>query len=179
MITVISGTNRKDAKTHVFAKHYADVLRTKTEEVVYFISLEEIQESILHPDMYNPASMKEELKKVQEETIIPAEKFVFVSPEYNGSIPGIVKLFIDAISINRYKENFVGKKALLVGVASGRAGNLRGLDHLTGMLNHVGVAVMPNKLPISSIGSILNDKDEINENTQEVINKHIESFLNF
>ena len=46
MITVISGTNRKDAKTHVFAQFYADALRSKIEEVVHYISLEEIQESI-------------------------------------------------------------------------------------------------------------------------------------
>lgn len=179
MITVISGTNRKDAKTHIFAKQYAETLRSKYSEAVDYISLEEIQNDLLHDDMYNPASMKDALRELQDNTMIPASKFVFVVPEYNGSYPGIVKLFIDAISIRNYKDNFVGKKALLVGVASGRAGCLRGLDHLAGALNHVGVTVFPNKLPISSIGSILDEQNNINENTQTVINNHIDSFLNF
>lgn len=179
MITVISGSNRKGAKTHIFAKYYAATLRTKTKETVNYISLEEIQNELLHADMYNPEAMGDTLKSLQDSTILPAEKFVFLIPEYNGSFPGIVKLFIDAISIRNYKANFVGKKALLVGIASGRAGCLRGMDHLTGVLNHVGVTVMPNKLPISSIGSILNDKNEIDESMTTVINSHIDSFLQF
>lgn len=179
MITIISGTNRKDAKTHIFAKQYTESIRSKTSEIVNYISLEEVQDVILHSDMYNPEAMNDGLKDLQEKTIIPADKFVFLVPEYNGSYPGIVKLFIDAISIRKYKDNFVGKKALLVGVASGRAGCLRGLDDLTGCLNHVGVNVMPNKLPISSIGAILDDADNINETTQSVINNHIDSFLKF
>lgn len=179
MITVISGTNRKGGKTHIFAKYYAEALRSKTEKVVNYISMEDIQGELLHTDMYNPKAMSEQLVRLQENSIIPAEKFVFLTPEYNGSVPGIVKLFLDAISIRKYKENFVGKKALLVGIASGRSGCLRGMDHMTGILNHVGVTVMPNKLPISSIGSMLTENSEVNEPTKAVINDHIDSFLLF
>jgi NAD(P)H-dependent FMN reductase len=49
-------------------------------------------------------------------------------------VPGSLKLFIDACSVREYKQNFKGKKAALVGIASGRAGNLRGMDHLTGVM---------------------------------------------
>jgi NAD(P)H-dependent FMN reductase len=101
--------------------------------------------------------------------ILPAQKFVFIAPEYNGSFPGILKVFLDAIppEMNR------GKKSALIGVSSGRAGNLRGMDHLTGILNYLGMHVHPNKLPISSVLSLMdaegNFRDEI---TKTVLEKH-------
>ncbi|MGK0391468.1 MAG: chromate reductase [Maribacter sp.] len=179
MITIISGTNRKNSNTAIVAQHYADSLRPKTSQTVNLVSLEEIQHDLLHGDMYNPEAMKDKLKELQDSTILPAEKFIFVIPEYNGSYPGIVKLFLDAISVRNYKGNFAGKKALLVGVASGRAGCLRGMDHLNGTLNHVGVAVHPNKLPLSAIESLLDENQQFKEDASAVINTQIEAFLQF
>lgn len=179
MITIISGTNRKNSKTSIVAQHYADSIRPKTTQTVHLISLEEIQDDLLHTDMYNPEAMKDRLRELQDNAILPSDKFIFVIPEYNGSYPGIVKLFLDAISIRKYKGNFVGKKALLVGVASGRAGCLRGMDHLSGTLNHVGVTVHPNKLPLSSIESLLDENQQLKEDVTPVINKQIEAFLEF
>jgi len=104
---------------------------------------------------------------------------VFISPEYNGSYPGVLKLFLDAISIREYARSFKQKKAALCGVASGRAGNLRGIDHLTGVLNHVGVIVMPNNLPLSSIDKLCDENGEINASTSELISSFIDDFLAF
>jgi chromate reductase len=179
MITIISGTNRKDSKTAIVAKHYANSVSTKTNQTVNLVDLEKIQSDLLHADMYNPEAMKDALKTLQDNMIIPADKFIFVIPEYNGSYPGIVKLFLDAISVRNYKGNFAEKKALLVGVASGRAGCLRGMDHLNGTLNHVGIAVHPNKLPLSSIEALLDENQQLNEDITTVINTQIEAFLEF
>ncbi|HET6227311.1 MAG TPA: NADPH-dependent FMN reductase, partial [Bacteroidia bacterium] len=71
-----------------------------------------------------------------------------------------------------------GKKAALVGVSSGRAGNLRGLDHLTGVLHYLGIYVHPNKLPVSSVLSILDGQGKMkDENTIKVLEKQIAEFL--
>ncbi len=180
MITVISGTNRPGSMTRVAAEHYYNVIKGKTEEEVHFIGLDDIQDVLLHAGMYSPDNMDSKLVELQDKAIIPANKFVVVSPEYNGSIPGVLKLFIDAISIREYKANFVGKKALLVGVASGRAGNLRGNDHMTGVFNHVGVTVFPNKLPLSGFPKLLGEDGKIaDEGTLSVIDSHIDSFLKY
>lgn len=179
MITIISGTNRQNSMTAVVAKNYADNIRSKTDQIVNLVDLEDIQNDLLHAEMYNGEAMKNQLKEVQDQTILPADKFIFVVPEYNGSYPGIVKLFIDAISVRNYKGSFLGKKALLVGVASGRAGCLRGMDHLNGTLNHIGITVHPNKLPLSSISLLLDDEQQFTEAAIPVINTQIEAFLEF
>jgi len=91
-----------------------------------------------------------------------------------------VKLFIDACSIRNYADNFKGKKAAIVGVAAGRAGNLRGMEHLTGVLNYLGTTIMPNRLPISSIGGLLDeDKKLKDEATQKALQGFVEGVVAF
>ncbi|MEL6717380.1 MAG: NAD(P)H-dependent oxidoreductase [Bacteroidota bacterium] len=178
MITVISGTNNNGNKTSIFAQHTFEVLKSKTSETVKFLDLEHIPHDYFSPEMYDRQAAS--ITKIQDEYIIPAEKFYIISPEYNGGISGALKLFLDACSIREYKASFKGKKAALIGIASGRAGNLRGLDQLSSILNHVGTIVLPNKLPISSIKSLLNEQEEIvASGTLTAIEQQLDAFLNF
>jgi len=180
MITVISGTNRKGSNTEKFAKHFYKLIKLKTKEPVKYYSLQKLPNDILKISMYNSRSQSKALRKIQEEKMIPADKFFVVSPEYNGSFPGVLKLFIDACSIYEYGPTFKGKKAGLVGVASGRAGNLRGMDHLGSVLNHVGTEVMGAKLPISQCGDLVDKKGVITyKGTLEAMEKHVDAFLKF
>ncbi len=121
------------------------------------IDLAELPSDILHSHMYDASQMSPALKQIQESSLLHVQKWIVISPEYNGSVPGVLKLFWDAISINEYKKTFKGKTLGLIGVASGRAGNLRGLDHFAAVANHVGMTVYPDKRPISQVGSFLND----------------------
>lgn len=181
MITVVSGTNRKGSRCKVFAQQYFEFLRGALgEEEVKFLALEDIPQSWLSADMYAEAGQDPELTAIQDEYILPARGFVFISPEYNGSFPGVLKLFIDACSIRKYAQNFKGKKAALVGVASGRAGNLRGMSHLAGVLHYLGTTTMPDQLPISQISNLLNDENQIvDEATLEVMQAHAKAFSQF
>lgn len=178
MITVISGTNRKNSECLRFTKLYYNMLRKQATEEVKLLALEEIPHDWFHQVMYEEQS--ESIGRIQDEYIIPASKFVFVTPEYNGGFPGSVKLFIDACSVRNYAQNFKNKKAALIGIASGRAGNLRGMEHLTGVLNYLGTLVMPNKLPISSIMDLQDGEGTIvDEPTLQVMEEHAVEFLAF
>lgn len=178
MITVISGTNRQGSECLSFAKKYTALLKANTEEEVKLLALESIPHDWFHAAMY--AEQTPSLTALQDEYVLPADKMVFVIPEYNGSFPGAVKLFIDACSIRSYAQNFQGKKAALVGIASGRAGNLRGMEHLTGVLNYLGTTVMPDRLPISSISKLKNEQGEItDQDTIKTMEAHAAAFANF
>ena len=161
MITVISGTNRKDSNTRKVAESYFDMIRKQSKEECKFLALEDLPDDFISDRMYDEKHQNKDLAKLQDKYFTPAKKLVFVVPEYNGSFPGIFKLFIDAISIRNYQENFEGKKVGLIGVASGRAGNLRGLDHLTTCLNYLKMNVYPNRFPIAQVEKALNKKGEI------------------
>src|SRR5215203_3917284 len=121
MITIISGTNRNDSMTLRVAMLYDSIMRQHAGEV-HLVSLED----------KNVWERSSDLEEMEDQFFIPSEKFAFIIPEYNGSVPGILKLMIDNSDI---KKCWWYKKAMLVGVADGRAGNLRGLDHMTNILH--------------------------------------------
>ncbi len=171
MITIISATNRPGALTHVFSKKYFESLKDKGLECQW-LSLEDTPITF-GSDMYNADKINEKFKEIQDKYVLEAEGFVIVAPEYNGSFPGILKLFIDACSIRNYPKNFRGKKAALVGVSDGRAGNLRGLEHLSGFLQYLGVTIMPNRQPFSSI------TNKINTESQQIEDKDILKTIEF
>lgn len=182
MITVISSTNRKDSNSIKIAQHYYNVLKNNTLEEVKLLDLCDIPLAWYENDTLKKDTQHPELRLIQEKFMIPADKFVFIIPEYNGGCPGVLKLFIDACSVYMMLETFkIGtKKAMLVGVASGRAGNTRGLDQFTGILNYLNVSVLPNQLPISSVHKLLDSEGNVtDEATIKVVEAQIDAFLKY
>ena len=81
---------------------------------------------------------------------------------------------------SRSHEIWYHKKALLTGVATGRAGNLRGMDHLADVLNYVKITVHPNKLPISVVNSVIGNEGKIiDKNTLKAINQQLDEFIHW
>lgn len=174
MYTVIAATNRPESQTLKVAERYVELIEAEGLNVK-LLDLQHLLGTIIHAGMYEKS--QGQMKQLQDKYLIPAEKFVIISPEYNGSIPGILKLFIDSSDI---PECWYGKKACLVGVASGRAGNLRGLDHLTNIMAHIHVNVLWNKIPISKIDNELTEKgDFTNKVTVDVLRKQLKMFIEF
>lgn len=164
--TIISGTNRNGSNTLKVAMQYQQLLGAKGIKAG-LVSLEGL-------DLNEKSS---QLQKLEEEVLIPTDKFIIVMPEYNGSYPGSLKAVIDMSDIRKV---WWGKKALLTGVSTGRAGNLRGMDHLTGALNYLKVHVHHNKLPISSVDKLLSHGGEITDAPTITAMVHqVEEFIAF
>jgi NAD(P)H-dependent FMN reductase len=164
MVTIISGTNRKHSNTSKITREYQLILREKGIEAG-ILSLEDLD--LLH---YNAA-----FEVIENEILIPTTHFIIISPEYNGSFPGVLKMLFDT---SRSHEIWFHKKALLTGVATGRAGNLRGMDHLADVLNYMKITVHPNKLPISAVNSVVgSDGKIIDKNTLKAVNQQLDEFI--
>lgn len=177
MITVISGTNRPGSRTLLFANYFHEQLVAKGVES-QLLDLAELPLEIFTTAMYSRKTMSPELKSLQERYVLAAQKLAIFVPEYNGSYPGVLKLFIDGISVNEYPKNFKHKAVALVGVASGRAGNLRGMDHLGDTIAHMGGWVLPNKLPLSSVEELLDDQGQLVDiATVEALEKHADKLI--
>ena len=66
------------------------------------------------------------------------------------------------------------------GIATGRAGNLRGMDHLSGILIHMKSIVYPRLLPISRVNELMDEEGRINhEPTLRTLEDHIKGFIDF
>jgi len=164
--TIISGTNRRGSRSLKVALEYREILRSRGLDPT-LVSLEGLDLN----------EKTDALTRLEQEVLIPTHKFIFIMPEYNGSFPGSLKAMID---LSDYKKVWPGKKALLTGVSTGRAGNLRGMDHLTGSLNYLNVLVHPNKLPISMVDKLLDDAGRIHdEATKKAIELQVDQFIAF
>jgi NAD(P)H-dependent FMN reductase len=166
MITIISGSNRDDNNTKRVALEYQRILSEKNVPAQIF-SLDEINSTLR-----NESFIKSEL-----ELLIPTERFIIIMPEYNGSYPGILKLMMDNTDI---KKVWWYKKVLLTGVSTGRAGNLRGMEHLSGVLLHMRMQVHYNRLPISIVDKLMDEAGHfIDIPTLSAINIQLDEFLKF
>lgn len=167
MITIISATDRHDSMTLKVAKLYLQLFSEKAQDV-QLLSLE-------GKNVWNDDS--EDMKEIENTYLIPANKIVLVMPEYNGSFPGILKLMMDN---NDIKKCWWYKKAMLVGVADGRGGNLRGIEHMTNILHYLKVHVLYNKIPISRVKEEISGEGQfLKPNTLKAINEQIQQFIDF
>ena len=165
MITIISGTNR-DNNTKKVALEYQRLLKNKN-----------VDSLLLTLDEQHVFTRDDAFIKIENEFLIPAEKFIIIMPEYNGSYPGILKLMIDNTDI---RKTWWHKKVLLTGVSTGRAGNLRGMEHLTGSLLHMKMLVHPNRLPISMVDKLMDNSNRFSDiGTLKAIDVQLEEFLSF
>lgn len=165
-ITIISGTGRDNSNTLKIAQEYFRLL-SNTNNDVQLLSLESI----------DVCQKNEAFRSMEKSMLIPAEKFIIIMPEYNGSYPGILKMMIDQSDVTKCWKN---KKVLLTGVATGRAGNLRGMEHLTGSLMHMKMLVHPNRLPISIVDKLLDANGKLHdEKTLLAIKEQLQAFLEF
>ncbi|HTI61236.1 NAD(P)H-dependent oxidoreductase [Mucilaginibacter sp.] len=173
MITILSSTNRPGSSTLKVAQYYQEKLREKGVEAG-LLSLAQLPANLIQTDLYGNRS--KEFEPIQE-IITQTDKFIFIIPEYNGSYPGVLKTFIDACA---FPESFYDKKAALVGISSGKYGNIRGVDHFTGVCHYIHLNVMPLKIHIASIHKELDaDGKFFKEDTLRFTNEQIEKFIKF
>lgn len=64
-----------------------------------------------------------------------ADGLVFVTPEYNYSVPGVLKNAIDWASRPAFESVFKGKKCLVISVSGGALGGVRAQGHLKYILH--------------------------------------------
>ncbi|MAY82822.1 MAG: NADPH-dependent FMN reductase [Flavobacteriales bacterium] len=172
MVTIISASNRLGNYTSLFAKKCEELFKEKGVEV-QLLELDSLPKEVALQSVYEyDTSVFADYAKKYFKNV---DKFLFIIPEYNGSFPGILKLFIDAI----HPRNYEGKKAALIGVSAGRAGNLRGMDHLTDILHYLQVTVMPHKLPVSQLNKLVDGEKIIDKVTLELLETQVQKLIEF
>jgi len=173
MVTIISGTNRPSSNTLKVSKYYQNQL-AKRGLNTQLIDLQDLPNQLITSDLYGKRS--ETFQKIQD-LVTETSKFLFVIPEYNGSFPGVLKTFIDACN---FPESFYDKKACLVGISSGKYGNIRGIEHFNGVCAYLHLNVMPLRLHISAIKTELDENDAFfKEDTLKFTDQQIEKFMNY
>lgn len=171
MITIIAGTNRPNSNTLKVAKYYQNQLAEKGLQTNLF-DLQDLPPNFIAESLYGKKT--EAFDKIQD-LMTNTSKFLFVIPEYNGSYPGVLKTLIDACA---FPESFYDKKACLVGISSGKYGNIRGVEHFNGVCAYLHLHVMPLRLHIPNIKQELNENGNFfMEDTLKFTNQQMDKFV--
>lgn len=143
MISIIVGTNRRNSKSKEVALFYQKLLQNLNAES-QILDLVDLPKDFIHSALYENNGKHEVFNETRQQ-MRDSEKYVFVIPEYNGSFPGVLKVFIDGLG---YPSELLHKKAALVGIADGVQGGALALSHITDIFNYLGLNVLAQRVKI-------------------------------
>lgn len=156
MITILVGTNRPHSRARIVADFYARLL-TELGAPHQLLDLTELPADFLNVALYHNAGQHPDFNAF----IAPLDqsnKLVIIAPEYNCSIPGALKSFIDALP---YPGGIRGKTAALISLSSGGMGGALALSHLTDILFYLGTSVLPQRVRLPGISKHLSPTGEL------------------
>lgn len=173
-IAGLVGSVRKDSYNNQIAgylkKRYAEPLE------IEYLNIKELP--YFDQDQENSPP---EIAKKFKESVAGADACLIVTPEYNHSVPGVLKNAIDWLS--RGEKVIVGKPVLIIGASTGFLGTVRCQIHLRQILASPGLAakVLPgNEVFIGMVHEKLDERGNlIDVSTINFIDTVIENFKIF
>lgn len=178
---VLCGTNRRDAVTRKVAQHIFKLCEAALKAdsslgnagPILYRDLES-----LRPDLFEPASYGQKPTWFNEEfqkPILAAKGLLIVTPEYNGSFPGVLKYFIDML---KFPESLQHVPVCVVGIAAGQFAALRAVEQLEMILHYRKVHLFGERLFVSSVGDHVQADGSLGQH-EERLQGVVSSFIKF
>jgi chromate reductase len=106
---------------------------------------------------------------------------LFVTPEYNRSIPGVLKNAIDVGSRPYGKSSFLGKPTGIISNSPGPLGGVSAAKHLQNILPGIsGPMLGQPEIYLNGVGDAFNDRGELTkESLQTVLKQYIDAYAAF
>ncbi|NCU05038.1 MAG: NAD(P)H-dependent oxidoreductase [Chitinophagaceae bacterium] len=173
---VFSASLRKDSLNTHLAKLAAKIIEEHGGEVDY-ANMSEFDCPSMNQDLeinnFHPAGAEEFRKR-----ILTNDAFIISSPEYNGSMPGLLKNMIDWVSRFR-PQPFNERHALLMSASPSMAGGNRALWSLRMPLEHLGTNVFPNMFSLAMAHKAFTAEGNIADETlAKRFEENLVSFMN-
>jgi chromate reductase len=170
-VAVIVGSLRKESFTrkvaNALAKLAPDTLKLN------LVTLNDI--SFFNQDLEAapPADWLAFREKLQK-----SDGIVFITPEYNRSIPGVLKNAIDVGSRPYGKSSFNGKPTGIVSNSPGPLGGVCAAKHLQNILPGIAGPIMQQpEIYLNGVGDAFDDKGELTKDSlRRVLKQYIDAF---
>ena len=172
-ILVVSGTNRPKSNARriagILAEHYARL--GVAHEV---LALEELPREVFEGAAY--ASKPAGMVAIQDR-VLNAIGLHVVTPEYNGSFPGVLKYFIDLL---KFPESFEHKPVAFVGEAAGAWGALRAVEQLQHIFGYRNAHIYPQRVFIPMVREKFDASGKLADAELDArLAKQVQGFANF
>ena len=94
------------------------------------------------------------------ERFLKSDGVVFVIPEYNGSYPGVLKLFVDMLPD---KTSFNARPCAFIGIAAGQFQALRAVEHFQGVAGYRNAYMFPNRVFVGGVHKVIGPDQKLND----------------
>ena len=170
-IAVVVGSLRRDS----FNRQLAEALAK--------LAPQELQLQPVRIDdlpLYNQdddANQAEPVRRLKKE-IAQSQGVLFVTPEYNRSIPGVLKNAIDHASRPYGQSAWSGKPAAVIGISVGAIGTAIAQQHLRNVLGYLDMPTLgqPEMFLQNKPGLLQAGGDIGDESTKQFLQKFLERF---
>lgn len=173
MILIVAGTDRKGSNT----RKVADLVKTLFTEhgaETELIDLAELRPALADGPYYGKAVGPEALVKAQE-AVLRADGVYICVPEYNGSMPGALKYFIDHW---KYPDAFEFRPFALCGLGT-TWGGLRPVEHLQGVFGYRNAFIYPERVFLRDIFKLMQDGTLNDAFMMDLLKKQVRGFTAF
>ncbi|HWZ07071.1 MAG TPA: NADPH-dependent FMN reductase [Bradyrhizobium sp.] len=173
-IVVIVGSIRKESFTLKIANALARLAPASLKlDVVTLHGLSFFNQDL---EATPPADWLTFREKIQKSSAV-----LFVTPEYNRSIPGILKNAIDVASRPYGKSSFLGKPIGIVSNSPGPLGGVSAAKHLQNILPGISGPILGQpEIYLNAVGDAFDDKGQLTkEALQKVLQQYIDAFAAF
>ena len=155
MLTLISGTNRPGSNTRRVAR-CVEAIYAELKVPLHVLDLAQ-----LPPEIFSPSAYGEKPKAFHPfaEAVVNASGLIIVTPEYNGSMPGVLKYFIDML---KFPESFDRRPVCFIGLSAGIWGALRPIEQLQQIFGYRNAFIYPERVFLPQINNLLDESDRLN-----------------
>lgn len=171
VIAVVVGSLRRDSFNHKLATAIEKLVPSN-------FSFKHVQIDDLplynQDDDANPA---ESVKRLKTE-ILAAQALLFVTPEYNRSIPGVLKNAIDHASRPYGKSSWATKPAGVIGASVGAIGTAMAQQHLRNILAYLDVPTLGQpEAFIQAKEGLFDESGNIGEASKKFLQTWVDSYV--
>jgi chromate reductase, NAD(P)H dehydrogenase (quinone) len=127
--------------------------------IVDFALVEEFDMPFYSQDVETQSGISEGATQLRER-LEASDAFIIASPEYNASMPGVLKNAIDWVSRFR-PQPFNGRHGLLMSASPSMVGGNRGLWALRIPLEHLGASIYPDMFSLAQAHNALDSQGQL------------------
>ena len=160
-ILAFSGSIRRDSWNRKLIQAAVDATRAAGGDVT-LIDLADYPLPIYNGDLEDKEGLPDNALRLKA-LFKEHDALLISSPEYNSSIPPLLKNTIDWVSREWQGESglvpYQNKVAAILAASPGALGGMRMLPHLRQVLNTLGVLVLPGQFALSSADTAFDESD--------------------
>ena len=172
MIEIVSGTNRPNSNTIKVARFVVEIFK-ELQVPVNLLDLAHLSLTDVADGEYYKGAQGSYREAVERMT--KARGILLVVPEYNGSYPGALKLFIDYWN---YPETFENRPLAFVGLGT-RWGGLRPVEHLQQVIGYRNGYIFPQRVFLTNIKDNFKDGKVTDPMAHDLLKAQARDFIKF